>query len=524
MIGQYGAHANRTPPGGALVLLDARASEGLLEHAAGGVDRLDLLVVEGGGRIDVQDTDDTAVHRQRYGQFRDDAGNSLAVARVRGDVLHQHGLPCRECRSREADPSLDSVEHLPLSAPREEPQHAGPFDIDTRQELEVLVEVGCHLVRCVVPVNHLLDPLAERPHDDRTTAWPSGGTSLGGAPVAGLRPAVVGPGQEVTLYQVDTDGAKGVELLAGFDTFGERRDAALPGESHETTQHGQLVGVAMGLVHKAAIDLDVLGMELDHVRHARVARADVVDGQHRRRGGPRLQPTAELVVVRYRFVLGDLDHSWRQSVQYLVKSGIEQRAWAQVDEEADVFGRRALVAGRLQAGQFEFRTNAEIGGVREPLVRSAAARDRTPSEQLIAEERPVGEPDDGLRGHIDRPGSHQFLHQPGERVPARRRGRDRATVDLAPCRVFQLCANGHDVPGAVEGVGGMKRSTREVWSFDVAIGSQNGCQTGDGAGNGCTGRTSSARRRLRGCTGWRSCACVGDGMAGHCQSSETLGS
>ena len=68
----------------------------------------------------------------------------------------------------------------------------------------------------------------------------------------------------------------------------------------------------------------------------------------------------------------------------------------------------------------------------------------------------------------------------------------------------------------------MKRSTREVWSFDVAIGSHNGCQTGDGAGNGCTGRTSSARLRLRGCTGWRSCACVGAGMAGHCQSSETL--
>ena len=42
----------------------------------------------------------------------------------------------------------------------------------------------------------------------------------------------------------------------------------------------------------------------------------------------------------------------------------------------------------------------------------------------------------------------------------------------------------------------MKRSTPEVWSFDVAIGSHNGCQTGDGAGNGCTGRTSSARLRL----------------------------
>ena len=38
----------------------------------------------------------------------------------------------------------------------------------------------------------------------------------------------------------------------------------------------------------------------------------------------------------------------------------------------------------------------------------------------------------------------------------------------------------------------MNRSTPEVSSFDVAIGSHNGCQTGDGAGNGCTGQASSA--------------------------------
>ena len=56
------------------------AGEGLLEHAGGRVDGVDLDIVEGSGGVDVQDADDAAVHRQGHRQLRHDSGHRGAIA------------------------------------------------------------------------------------------------------------------------------------------------------------------------------------------------------------------------------------------------------------------------------------------------------------------------------------------------------------------------------------------------------------------------------------------------------------
>ncbi len=240
--------------------------------------------------------------------------------------------------------------------------------------------------------------------------------------MAGARPSFARPGQEVPLYEVDAHRAESLELLNGLDALGEGGDAALPGETDQSAQDGQLVGVAVRVVDQAAVDLDEVRVELQHVRHARVPGTDVVDGEHRRRHRPPLQATPQLLVVEYRLVLGDLDDPGRKPVQNRVDAPIQHRARAEVHEQAHVVGRPAPGAGGFQAGQLELGADPELRRPLEPLVRPAAAGDRAAGEQLVAEHGAVRHPHNRLRVHPERTRRQELLHQPGEGIAFPPRG------------------------------------------------------------------------------------------------------
>ena len=199
-----------------------------------------------------------------------------------------------------------------------------------------------------------------------------------------------------------------------------------------------MLRIAVRLVHQAAIDLDELRMQLQDVRHARVAGPDVVDGEHGRRGGPQLEAAAQLLVVRDRLVLGDLDHPGRELAQHGVHPGVEEGAGREVHEQAHVARRRPAVADGLEAGQLELGADAQIRGVFEPLVRAAAAGDRRPGQHLVAQDGTVGQAHDRLGGHFDGAGPQKFLDQPRERFASDRESRIGARAGVVPHRVIHL--------------------------------------------------------------------------------------
>ena len=231
---------------------------------------------------------------------------------------------------------------------------------------------------------------------------------------------------------------KRIELLAGLDPLGQRGDAALAREADQAAQDGELVRVAMGLVHEAAIDLDELGMQLQDVRHARITGPHVVDGEHGRGGRPHLESAPEFLVVRDRLVLGDLDHPGRKLAQDSVHPRVEERAGREIHEEADIARRCSPLADGLQAGQLEFGTDPEIGGVLEPLVGTAAAGDRCPGQHFEAEDRTVGQAHDRLGRHFDRAGTQELVDQSRERIASDGGGRIRALTGVIPHCVIHL--------------------------------------------------------------------------------------
>ena len=121
-------------------------------------------------------------------------------------------------------------------------------------------------------------------------------------------------------------------------------------------------------------------------------------------------------------MLGDLDHPGRKAIQNVVHPWVEHGARAQIDEEPYVVRGRAAISGRLEAGQLELGADPEVRCVLEPLVGTAAARNRAAGEQLESEDGAVGQADDGLGVHADRPGHQELLHQPGEGVRTYRAG------------------------------------------------------------------------------------------------------
>ena len=365
--------------------------------------------------------------------------------------MYEDLLAGGEGRTGEPHAAFNAVEHLPLPAAREEPQHAGPFDVDAREEREVLVEVGRDLVGGVVGVDHPLDTLAQRAHHGGRAGVLRRHRSSGGPPMARRGPSLARASQQVPLHQVDAHGSERLELLARLDPFGERGAAALAREPHESAQHRQLIGVPMGAVDQASIDLDEVRMQLQDVRHARIPGPDVVDGEHRRRHRPGLEAAPQLLVVQDRFMLGDLDHPRWKAVQNVVHPRVEHGARAQIDEEAHVVRRRAAVAGGLEARQLELGAYPEVRGVLEPLIGPTAAGNGAAGEQFEAEDRAIGHADDRLGIHADRSGTEELLYQPGEWVHALRGRGPGAWIEVVAHVAGRLCVNSHDLPDARDG-------------------------------------------------------------------------
>ena len=275
--------------------------------------------------------------------------------------------------------------------------------------------------------------------------------------MAWLGPPLAGAGEEIPLYEIDAHRTERVELLARLDPLGEGSDAALTGEPDQAAQHGQLVGIPMGPVDEAPIDLDEVGMELEDVRHAGIPGPDVVDGEHGRLHRPALKAAPQELVVEYRFVLGDLDHPGRQAVQNVVDPRVEHGARAQVDEEPHVARGRTAVTGSLEARQLELGADPEVRRPLEPLIGTAAARNCAAGEQFESEDAAVGQADDGLGVHADRSGHQELFHQAGQGV---------RTVGLCPSGTWrdvgvpgvgQLGVNSH---GSSRRVGRMGRPNR----------------------------------------------------------------
>ena len=154
-----------------------------------------------------------------------------------------------------------------------------------------------------------------------------------------------------------------------------------------------LFGSPVGLVDKAAVDLDELRMELQDVRHARIAGSHVVDGEHGRGGRPHLEAAAQfLVVLGDRLVLGDLDHPGRELAGDT----------ASTRESRNVLAERLTKMRTSPGGTPRSPTacrQASSSSVRTPRYEAcsshwsgpAAAGNDRPGQHLVAEDRTVGQ-------------------------------------------------------------------------------------------------------------------------------------
>ncbi len=91
-------------------------------------------------------------------------------------------------------------------------------------------------------------------------------------------PVRSGSSDKEALYEVDTDHAERRQLVVGLDALGEGRGAALSGIAHDPLEDRQLVTVAVDPANEGPVDLDEMRPQLEHMGHARVPRAHVVDG------------------------------------------------------------------------------------------------------------------------------------------------------------------------------------------------------------------------------------------------------
>lgn len=208
-----------------------------------------------------------------------------------------------------------------------------------------------------------------------------------------------GPAEEEALHEGSAEGAGRLEFVLGLDALVDALRTDVAGEGGEGLRGGAAHGVVVEAADDGGVEFDHVRLDLDELTQARVAGADVVDGDGQARGAQVVEGEGELVVVAHQVVFGDLDDHPPLRGQGQQQPGEIRRhdgAGGDVDGEERV--RLEVVGGEhgaLHGRQLEGGLQAGRGGVGEPRLRGAVPGGEA-GEGFVPGHGPVGDADDGL--------------------------------------------------------------------------------------------------------------------------------
>src|ERR1700720_1311668 len=86
------------------------------------------------------------------------------------------------------------------------------------------------------------------------------------------------PGKEIPLRISAAELAQLLELLPTLDTFRNHLDVQMPGHGDDGADDGEIAHVGHQVTHETAVDLERIHAPALQVREARVANAEIIDG------------------------------------------------------------------------------------------------------------------------------------------------------------------------------------------------------------------------------------------------------
>ena len=175
----------------------------------------------------------------------------------------------------------------------------------------------------------------------------------------------------VPLHVVHPERLQGRQFRGRFHTLGDHLRLGLPGELDQRGGQRPARRVGIDAAGQAEVQLDDVGMDRQHVPHARVTCACVVDGHaHAGLAKGRKAPVEQTVVVDQR-MLGDLQHHAvrLQVVDVPVDAAADERLWRHVEAHMEISGDATQAIERGQDGvEFQAHTQADLARFGEPYV------------------------------------------------------------------------------------------------------------------------------------------------------------
>src|ERR1700686_5067118 len=86
------------------------------------------------------------------------------------------------------------------------------------------------------------------------------------------------PGKQISLRISAAELAQLPELLPTLDTFRDHLDVQMPGHGDDGADDGEIAHVGHQVTHETAVDLERIHAPALQVRQARVANAEIIDG------------------------------------------------------------------------------------------------------------------------------------------------------------------------------------------------------------------------------------------------------
>ncbi|CAH0196464.1 hypothetical protein SRABI70_01637 [Pseudomonas sp. Bi70] len=217
----------------------------------------------------------------------------------------------------------------------------------------------------------------------------------------------LGATEQVALEQVDAHLAEHGELFLELDAFGDHLGARGLGHVQDGTDELAFHRITVDAVDEVAIDLHVVGAQFRPQAQARIAGAQVVQGDGKAHVAVVVQGGVEQIEIVGGRLLGQFDHhpagrdtvglQQLQGAAWLV-IGVKQRIGRDIEKQQAIellFAEAAT--GALAAGQLQFAEQAGLAGSGEQGQRRVqGAVGGAASQRFITENAALGDRHDGL--------------------------------------------------------------------------------------------------------------------------------
>ena len=212
------------------------------------------------------------------------------------------------------------------------------------------------------------------------------------------------PGEQIALAAIHAQFAHHCAFGCGLDPLRHHLAAGFARELHHRCGNRAAGRVAVDIAGDGHVDLDDIGLEIEHVAQAGIAGADIVDGDARMRA-QRIERGGEGIIILHILRLGHLDHQIGRTMGLKRAQQFTGQDGARAGIDGGIEALRQLCQRFQRAGHcghFQLGAQADQLGILEPGFRPALVDIGKAGEAFHPNRLAAGQIMDRLLEHADR--------------------------------------------------------------------------------------------------------------------------